>query len=51
MTSHSAAASAGSGLTPVFSGMYATGSVPLPFMNGVDLRSYVLNTQEGTVIV
>lgn len=51
MTSHTAAAWSGSGLTPVFPGMYTTGSVPLPFMNGVDLRSYVLNTQQGTVIV
>lgn len=51
MASHAATASAGSGLKSLFSGMYATGSVPLPFMNGVDLRSYVLRTQQGTVIV
>lgn len=39
------------GLTPLFAGLYATGPAPLPFLQGVDVRSYVLAAQQGVVIV
>ncbi len=38
-------------LEQLFTGLYATGTVPLPFMDGVDLRSFVLQTQQGVVVV
>lgn len=39
------------GLTSLFRGLHATGTVPLPFMAGVDLRSFVLETRDGVLIV
>lgn len=34
-----------------FPGLHATGTTPLPFMAGIDLRSYVLETEQGPVII
>ncbi len=38
-------------LTLLARGLYATPTAPLPFMNGVDLCSFVLNTTDGPVII
>lgn len=38
-------------LQELFPGLYTTEPVPLPFLEGVDLRSYVLKARQGTVIV
>lgn len=39
------------GLEPLLTGLHATPPVPLPFMAGVDLRSFVLQTEQGPVVI
>ncbi|MET3176577.1 MBL fold metallo-hydrolase [Arthrobacter sp. UYCu721] len=38
-------------LEPLLTGLHATPSVPLPFMDGVDLHSFVLETEQGLVVI
>lgn len=38
-------------LDEVLPGLHATGTVPLPFMDGVDLRTFVLDTTDGPVLM
>ena len=38
-------------LQELFTGLYATPSAPLPFLEAVVVRSYLLATQQGTVII
>lgn len=38
-------------LETVLTGLHATGPSPLPFMEGVDLRSFVLETERGAVVI
>ncbi|MCS5478070.1 hypothetical protein NYP18_00180 [Corynebacterium sp. YIM 101645] len=38
-------------LTEPFPGLYITRPTPLPFMTGVDVRSYVLAAQQGPAII
>ncbi len=38
-------------LQPVLPGLHATPAVPLPFMDGVDLHSFVLEAEQGPVVI
>ena len=38
-------------LSELFPGLHATGTTPLPFMAGIDLRSYVLEAEQGPAII
>lgn len=38
-------------LEPILTGLYSAPSSPLPFMDGVDLRSFVLDTEQGPVVI